>query len=83
MSAIGVVNATESLIHGLAMSLAASGRPAPVGSSPRAIRAVRKLVAELEGERAARAALENENRELRAHIEKMAEVIMRIRDHVV
>jgi len=81
MSAMGVVNATEGLINALAMGLASS-RPAPAGSSPRAINAVRQLIDTLENERAARAALEEENEVLRQRLEEAAAMIMRLRSRV-
>jgi len=82
MSAMSVVNATEGLINALAMGLAASGRPAPTGSSPRAINAVRQLIVTLENERAARAALEEENELLRQRLEEATAMLMRARDQL-
>lgn len=80
MSAMQVVNATETLINSLALSLAASGRPEPVGgSSQRAINAVRKLASELKRERAVRTALQAENAELRKVMEDLLAQTMKLR----
>jgi hypothetical protein len=88
MSTMNVVNATEGLLNALAMGVAAGNRPQSyAGDSPRTIAAVRNLVRELRStqaalqtERAARAALEDENEVLRHALEEVTAQLMRKRD---
>jgi cell division protein FtsB len=92
MSAMGVVNNVEGLVHALAMGVAANSHSqaqAYTGDSPRTIAAVRKLVVQLKStqtalqtERAARAALEEENELLRYQLEETAAMVMRLRNRV-
>jgi len=80
MGAMGVVNATEALLNALAMGVAAGNRSqAPIGDSPRTVAAVRHLIHQLNAERAARAALEEEVAVLRHALEEAGAQIMRMR----
>jgi MoxR-like ATPase len=83
MSAIDIVNATESLIHTLAMGVAAGNRTqAYVGDSPRTVAAVRQLIGALQKERAANLALQEENELLRHQLVETAAMLMRLRSEL-
>lgn len=89
MSAIGTVTMAEGVLNALATHIAANGRnqAQACSDSPRTINAVRQLVghlkstqAELQRERAARAALEDQVEVLRTALENAAAQIMRMKD---
>ncbi len=81
MSAHNVVGATESFINGMAASMVLGGRrPVQMDDDPRTIHAVRQLIHQLERERAARAALQEENELLRNQLIDAAAIITRMRD---
>jgi hypothetical protein len=87
MSALGIVHGVEGLMNTLAMGVAANGlnQQGYAGDTPRTINAVHKLIdllhtteAELQKERAARAALQDQVDVLRYALENAAAQIMRM-----
>jgi hypothetical protein len=79
---MSVVGSTSSLMSAMALALASRQSAAPVsnGIDLSALRAVRKLARALDDERAARAALERDNKEMRSLIEDLVVEVTRLRN---